>query len=238
MKFATNKLNVFQLKQIAFMFMMIDHFAVIFLNSYIYDKNSIMGMLYYIFRAVGRISFPIFSFLLVEGSIHTSSRKKYLLRLFLFALVSEIPYDWGTTGSWINFNHQNVFFLFTLGLLLICLFEQFNQSFPASIGFLLKFVSAAGIMLFAEYLRLDYGYVGILTILMIYLLNNKKRAIILSCIILTWLLKFEVFSFLSVIPILLYDGSRGKYQKYLFYVAYPVQFLILRILFLIILWVR
>lgn len=229
------KFNGLQLKQIAFTSMIIDHFAVIFFHCYIYGGNFYLKLLYYIFRAIGRISFPIFSFLLIEGSKHTSNRRKYLVRLLLFALASEIPYDWGTTGIWINFNHQNVFFLFTLGLLVICLFEQFQQMFSVVICVFLKFVLALGIMFLAEYLKIDYGYVGILIILLIYLLNNKNLSIILSCLILTWLLKFELFSFLAVVPILLYNGNRGKYEKYLFYIAYPIQFFILRVSYFIIL---
>ncbi|MCI8485263.1 MAG: conjugal transfer protein TraX [Lachnospiraceae bacterium] len=229
------KISGFQLKQIAFISMIIDHFAVIFLYRYLYEGNSYLNFLYYIFRAIGRISFPVFSFLLVEGSIQTSNRRRYLIRLLLFALISEIPYDWGTTGIWINFNYQNIFFLFFLGLLVICLFEELQKIFPVTICFLLKFMFALGSMFLAECIRVDYGYVGILIILLMYLLNNKNLSIIFSCLILTWLLKFEVFLFLAVIPILLYDGKRGKYNKYLFYVAYSVQFLVLRVLYSIIL---
>lgn len=130
------KISGFQLKQIAFICMIIDHFAVIFLYRYLYEENSYLNFLYYIFRAIGRISFPVFSFLLVEGSIHTSNRRRYLVRLLLFAL---------------------------------------------------------GSMFLAECISVDYGYVGILIILLMYLLNNKILSIIFSCLILTWLLNLKYF---------------------------------------------
>ena len=87
-----------QLKLLACIFMLCDHVGFVLMNN-----NWIM-------RAVGRLAFPIFAFLLVEGYRHTSDIRKYFIRLFLFALISEVPFDLVTTGRLFDMQKQNIFF--------------------------------------------------------------------------------------------------------------------------------
>ena len=82
--------------------MIFDHVAVILLTDY--------GNMYEAFRIVGRISFPIFCFVLVEGYFHTKNRMSYATRLGIFALISEVPYDM-MYGSFFNLEKQNVMFI-------------------------------------------------------------------------------------------------------------------------------
>ena len=71
------------LKITALLTMLIDHIGCVFLM----DRGDVI---YKAFRAVGRISFPIICFMLVEGFIHTHSRKKYMINLLIFSIISEI----------------------------------------------------------------------------------------------------------------------------------------------------
>ena len=80
------KLSGYHLKFIAVISMLIDHIAVIF-------QASLSESIYFILRAAGRLSFPLFCFLLVEGFFHTRNKKRYQQRLFIFAVLSELPYD-------------------------------------------------------------------------------------------------------------------------------------------------
>ena len=68
---------------------------------------------------IGRLAFPIFAFMTVEGYFHTRNLKKYVLRLFVFALISEIPFNL-MLGSRIFYPiHQNVLWTFLLGIAMI-----------------------------------------------------------------------------------------------------------------------
>lgn len=78
-------MSTFALKLIAIITMLIDHIGAVFIPS-----NT---GLYLVFRSIGRLSFPIFCFLIVEGFYHTRNVKKYLIRLGIFAFISEIPFD-------------------------------------------------------------------------------------------------------------------------------------------------
>lgn len=113
------------LKLIAIITMLIDHIgAAVIARLLIAGQGSeMLYKIYYAMRAVGRVAFPIFCFLLVEGFFYTGSRKKYALRLFGFALLSEIPFDLAFSGKILEFGYQNVFFTLLIGLLTIMLFD-------------------------------------------------------------------------------------------------------------------
>lgn len=119
------------LKIIAIIAMAIDHFAasIILYGILMQEHPAFLGHpismaipwwnIYQVMRFIGRIGFPIFCFLLIEGFFHTSSKKKYAIRLFLFALLSEFPFDYALFDSPVNLGYQNVFFTLFLGLLTI-----------------------------------------------------------------------------------------------------------------------
>lgn len=76
---------------------------------------------------IGRIAFPIFAFMIAEGFYQTSNRKKYLKRMFIFALISEIPFNLIMSSGLINPFHQNVLFTFTLAILFMMLIEKIKN---------------------------------------------------------------------------------------------------------------
>lgn len=194
---------------------------------------------------VGRIAFPIFAFQIAEGYAHTKNFKKYLLRLFLFALVSEIPYNFLSGGSWFNPLGQNVMFTFCLSLLLIRLIDKawakhwawglVTVAVGAFVGYWL------GMFTFVDY----YGY-GILMVLVFWLFRNVKfgwfiqlAAMICINVFMIRGLGFEVggvfvptqaFAVLAMIPLALYNGKQGirnKTFQYACYAFYPVHIVIL-----------
>ncbi len=116
------------LKIIAIVTMLIDHIGVaIFENGMLkYQDNSLawVSIANLVLRTIGRIAFPIFCFLLVEGFFHTRDIKKYGTRLFLFALISEIPFDLAVFDTWFYPGYQNVYFTLFIGLWVIYWYDK------------------------------------------------------------------------------------------------------------------
>ena len=201
------------LKLIACLSMFIDHLGAVCFSG-------MMG-----FRIIGRLAFPIYCFLLVEGAVHTRNMKKYILRMGIFALISEIPFDLAFYHRLVYTGHQNVFFTLFLGYLAFCAFEYFwdNQK--------MQFVCILALLAVSVFLKADYGWRGFVFLLIMYWFRNEKtaQAIIGSC----WLY-YEWKACFAFLSINMYNGERGfvkgKFLKYVFYWFYPVHIIILVIL--------
>ena len=168
------------LKLVAVFTMLLDHAASGILEYYLQYvplNNDVWELLYRInsdLRVIGRIAFPLFCFLLIHGFMHTYSRLKYAGNLLLFALLSELPFDFLFYDG-IDFAHQNVFWTLLIGLLMIWALEAVNQT---NIKMILKCaaslpVIAAGIKM-SMVLNTDYAWTGVLLILGLYLFRKKK----------------------------------------------------------------
>ena len=188
-------------------------------------------------RAIGRISFPIFCFLLIEGFMHTHDVKKYALNLGIFALVSEIPFDLAFAGKPFYLDYQNVFFTLFIGLVMMIFLQKIDSkaqkdagawqraNWKVSVGKLLVIVAACAV---ATLLKTDYSAMGILTIVLMYnMRKNKMYCIGIGCAVLTLLSLNEITCFLAMIPVHFYNGKRGLNLKYPFYAFYPVHLLVL-----------
>lgn len=178
-----------------------------------------------ILRAIGRLAFPIFCFLLVEGFLHTKNEKKYAIRLGLFALISEIPFDLAFNGSFLEASHQNVFFTLFIGLLVLIGHKYFEETLPLHLSWLRFIVALTGI-LFAVFLRTDYDAFGIMLIVLLYEFRNNRP---LQCIAGAILMLFNsTTGCLAFLLLWFYNGERGKQlPKYFFYGFYPMHLLVL-----------
>ena len=122
----------------------------------------------------GRVAFPIFAFMAVEGYFHTRSFKKYILRMLMFAVLSEIPFDLMYGGTWFYPVHQNVLWTFLLGLLGVWLMEQVRKKGKTWMYLLVcVLVVLAGLVL-GTLCMVDYYGVGVLTVFVFYFLHGRK----------------------------------------------------------------
>lgn len=206
------------LKWIAVIAMLIDHFAI---AIYWQTDNRVYGV-YRLLRYAGRISFPIFCFLLVEGFFYTKNIGKYIGRCFLFALISEIPYDMAIKGTICHWQTQNIYFTLTLGLCALFLIEKIKGTDLMHV--LGQMIVIAVFCYIADILEVDYHWRGILFIVMFYYCRNMGKKVI--CMSGIFAFAYEITAPLAFIPIYYYNGKRGKQFKYLFYLIYPLHLLL------------
>ena len=203
-------INTFTLKMIAIASMLIDH-----IRAVLFPQITI-------FRMIGRIAFPIFAYTVVEGFVHTHDLKKYIIRLGIFALLSEVPFDLAFAGKVIEFGHQNVFFTLFLGVVMLSLYVRARNVTE-------QFSVVAVTVLVSRLLHVDYQGTAILMIFLFYYLREKKldKLFAVGTLILLVSGKIQLFSLLAFIPIALYNGERGPKMKAFFYAFYPVHLLAL-----------
>lgn len=218
------------LKLIAIITMLIDHTGAVVIST-IYRlpaitadpaRQALWKNIYNLSRDIGRIAFPIFCFLLVEGYLHTRSAAKYAQRLLLFALISEIPFDLALKGNWFFPAKQNVYFTLFIGLLVMIGISRITQNGMRNL-FLAVIPIAAGMYL-ALKIDTDYNYKGVFLIAILYLMRYTR---LYQCIGGAAATAWELPAPLAYIPVYLYNGKRGLRLKYVFYWFYPVHLMLL-----------
>lgn len=196
----------------------------------VYHQHQALFIVDAVLREIGRLGFPLFCFLLVEGFYYTRSRKKYALRLFVFALVSEIPFDLAFNKQLFYMGYQNVFFTLFFGMTAMLGMDKLEKQLDGkkTVTLLLSTAVTAVCATAAYFLRTDYGAWGVVTIAVMYQLRERKvLGIFGGCMALTIMSLGEISSFLTLIPVKLYNGTRGMNLKYVFYLFYPVHLLLL-----------
>ncbi len=178
-------------------------------------------------RYVGRLAFPIYAFLIVEGYIHTKNVKKYLLRLGIFAFISEVPFDLAANSKWFDPSYQNVFFTLFLGLLALVIIDRFV--FHTALQVVLVAVLAVS----AQLMHTDYRYIGVCLIVVLYIYRDRIPLKFTGCFnaIIPFSSNIEFMACASLLPISLYNGRQGRFKwKYFFYIFYPAHLLILAVI--------
>lgn len=250
------------IKIIAMVLMVIDHiglaiFEPIYLTSADYNTVVTFYNLRLIFSAFGRVAFPLFAYQLVNGFFYTKNRKKHVLTLLVFALITEVPFDLFDANEILNFTYQNVLFTLLLGTLMMCALEAVNSSElfndkddrAARIlscliqVFIIVFFSCAAVII-----KCDYTAKGIILIAILYYIRNEKSKLIWLAPILfvadiffvTLLLtqnlnntiyycEIEIYAVAAFFIMYLDNGERkgGKVLKWIGYGFYPLHMLIL-----------
>ncbi len=246
-----NFLSAAILKNIAYISMLIDHFSCVILIAYMQWKiwqGFTVDVLYEVYqwgRAVGRIAFILFAFMAAEGFVYTHDRRRYLLRLGIFALLSEIPFDLAIHGTFFTMKGQNVYFTLFLGVLALYLVGKLQGHF------FWQMISVASCCIVAILLDTDYMIMGVLLIVIFYLTRKSfwyqfvagSLTIYFGIVAvyaidywngiqgLPWLFRSgcgELYGLFAFILIYFYNGKKGKQlPKSAYYFFYPMHLLIL-----------
>ena len=201
-------MSAFTLTLIALVTMIIDHVGAIFFPQFIW------------LRYIGRLSMPIYAFLLVQGYMHTRNFNRYALRMGIFALLSEAPYDLLFQGTWLEFQRQNILFTFLTALFVMKLLDASAKSRN-----IFMFIGAVILTILPYFLHFSYGVYGVLTVLCF-------DAVAFAALTYGQYTQdgntTQLYAIAAAIPVLLYNGKRGALSlKYFFYISYPAHMLLL-----------
>lgn len=238
------ELTSFGLHIIAMTLMLIDHLWATMFSSQWWMTG------------VGRLAFPIFAFMIAEGFHYTHDRKKYLLRMLLFAVISEAPFDLMCDGVFFYPFHQNVMWTFFIAILCMMWIEK-AKSKEMWLRVILTVAAVAAGYLLGLILFVDYFGYGVVTVLLFYFLRGNKwyhyLGQFVGLFLIHWVLfggmeygvtlfgqQFMIpnqgFAVFALIFIWLYRGKQGPYNKvirYIYYGFYPVHMLLLGLLYFI-----
>lgn len=226
-------MSSFVIKLIAVITMFMDHFADVVVGHHSW------------LNYFGRIAFPLFCFQFVIGYKNTSNKKKFFIRLLLFALISQIPFMLMVHYMNGNYFVLNIFFEFILGFIMLHVFDNVDNKF-------LKWALITLIIASSAFLHTDYEIFGLLMILGLYVLSGNKTGSALVIILFNIFSNLHFFKFvgapyytfssiiarivvgmLAIIPILFYNNKKGPGMKYFFYLFYPIHILLLDLTFLL-----
>ena len=200
---------------------------------------------------IGRMAYPIFAFLIVEGYAHTHDLRRYLLRILVWACLSEVPFDIMYGGSAFYPYHQNVLWTFLESLLLIALIERCRTRFKKGLATALSAGIAALGFLLGYATMVDYYGIGVLTVLAFYFFRGRTWKMRLLQFLCLYLLNVKMlggyyydirifgheielvqqgFAMVALIPIWLYQGRQGFHNKivqWACYAFYPMHIILL-----------
>ena len=201
------KLSGNQLKILAAIFMTIDHIGV-----QIFPQFEIL-------RIIGRLSMPIFAYMISEGAFYTKNRKKYLSTMIAISAICQIAYYFAERSL-----DQCILVTFSLSVLLIYIIDSKN--------IILSLIALTSCFYITQAVNIDYGFFGIMLPLLIYLGKNKSQKLLLLTLGLILISPtqsaIQWYSLLSVPLIALYNGERGKLRlKNFFYIYYPLHLVII-----------
>ncbi len=222
-------MSIFTIKLVAVITMLLDH-----IRYAIPETNCIL------FELLGRMSYPLFAFVLTEGYIHTSSKKEYAKRLIKYGLISQIPFMLFRSMLGKNeWKMLNIMFTLLLGFFGILTLDKIKNKW-------ISIPISTLIVALAYFIKVDYGWYGVLFIYIFYILKNKKPLILPSTIALSTIYYAIIykmaffnniiylqilFILFSLIFVYMYNGEKGRSMKKFFYWFYPLHLLILYLIY-------
>ena len=197
--------------------MLIDHVGFMFFPGAI------------VFRMIGRIAMPLFAFLLAEGCRKTNGFGKYCFRLWILAVISEVPFDLAFFGGWWYLGYQNVVIGLALAASAIFFFERMRKLGVTWVGYIGLIVA----MVLGEISRADYGGVLVCLVAVLYFCQDRTLQIIVVAVggfllnFSGWNLELSLCASFAAVLIIIYNGKRGSIPQWISYWFYPFHLVIL-----------
>ena len=210
-------MSSFILKLFAIITMTIDHIGILF-----FPTNQI-------FRIIGRMSMPLFAFQVGVGLKKTSSKNKYILRMFFIALISQLPFCFMLKLCNYTINSLNICFTFTISLLVLYFLELGKRH-------KLYYVASIILILCSAFISMDYGIYCVFLVITSYWFQDNKIMLtysLLSAALIYYIIEnntIQLYMLLTLPLLWLYNGKKGKNLKYFFYLFYPLHMLIISLI--------
>lgn len=193
----------------------------------------------FLFRIWANVAWPIYAFLGVQGFLYTSSTKGYLIRVAIFALVSEIPYDLAMSGQWFNWADQNGMLSLLIGLVGLTLSEELSRR---SKSYMPRVAMLVGCTLWAWLLRTQFGHFVVPAMFAFFYLEEREmlRSLVVVALGLLVAPSSGLMALTVIIPAALaclllhwYNDRPPIINKWVWYGLYPLHLLILGIVALV-----
>lgn len=201
----------YDLKIIALITMVIDHFGAIF-------QPDLLEL-----RIIGRVAFILYAFMIAEGVFYTKNIGEYIRKLFLWAMISEMPFDLCFYDEFFFLDKQNVFWTLLFAVIGLSVIKS-------KVHFLIKIMVGLAFIILAYLLKTDYSWYGVVVIYLFYLLRNitvmQYTAINMISILTAFKVKTlsaQLFSFVGFIPIAMYNGKLGRKMGQIYYGFYAIH---------------
>ena len=223
-------MNGTALKSIAVCSMLLDHTGAVLFPELIW------------LRYVGRIAFPIYCFLIVEGFVHTRNLAGYMMRLMIFGLLSEVPFDIAFYNTIVYIDYQNVFWTLLIGLFAVS-FMSLVRIKDIRICIPVQILIAVPFGIIAQLAHTDYRWVGVAMRSVMYLFRQTEPFRIVGSTVLmlpAFSTSIEYIGALAFIPLHFYNGKRGvdnQLMKWAFYLFYPLHLIALSFIRDKLLWI-
>ena len=174
-------------------------------------------------RYCGRLGFPILAFLTAEEFSRARDQKSYAIRMLVFAIMSEVPFDLAVYHTLFYIHYQNMLFTLFAGIMVMMALEHTRKP-------LLQITALSAGCGLSWLLQFDYNVLGVLLVTAMYWFRRSETAQLVSGIALCAVESISCYcvSALAFVPIVMYNGRRGAFQlKYMFYVFYPLHLVVL-----------
>lgn len=234
----SGRLTSEQLKKLAMGTMFLDHAAAtVIFGGGLNEMSPLLENIGIAMRLVGRMAFPLYAFLLVQGFMWTRDWVKYVARVAVFAVISEVPFDLVVAGELWYSQAQNTIVTLLVGLVCMKMLEALEKQFALQrgdwggkiLGIALAIWVTIAAMFVAEFLRGDYGAFGVLLIAVLYIFRHRPaEQIVVGCLALVLIYGFGlelVFAWIAFFFISRYNGERGRKLGMLPYLFYPTHLL-------------